>query len=108
MPTYRSISWTMLGGLLLAVAVMIIGLIAAAVSGAHASTVLPLDRILAALGRGQANAILDLGILLLFATPLIGVLVALAGFLRERDGTFTLITVVLLIFLLIGFAVALR
>jgi len=47
-----------------------------------------------------------LGILILFATPVLRVLTALAGFLRLGDRAFVAVTVVVLIFLGLSFAVA--
>jgi uncharacterized membrane protein len=70
--------------------------------------VLPIDQIVPNLGKGRPSAVLDLGILLLFATPIAGVLVALREFIRRRDGPFMLITALLLIVLAGGFALALR
>jgi len=88
---------------------MVLGLVAAAIrNGSGVSTVLPLDRELPQVGKGDPAAILDLGILLLFATPLAGVVTALVGFARERDYAFTLVSAVLLVLLVISFAVALR
>jgi uncharacterized membrane protein len=57
---------------------------------------------------GPAAAILDLGILLLFATPLAGILAAAAGFALERDWVFTGTTTLLLVMLAIAFIVALH
>jgi uncharacterized membrane protein len=103
------VGWTLLVGLLVSVSVMVIGLaVVAANGGTSAAHVLPLDREVPDLLKGSAAAPLDLGILLLFATPLAGVLVALAGFIRVRDTTFTVITLVLLAILAVGFAVALH
>jgi uncharacterized membrane protein len=70
--------------------------------------VLPIDQILPNLGKVRPSAVLDLGILLLFATPVAGVVVALTEFMRSRDIPFMLITALLLIVLAGGFALALR
>lgn len=105
---YSRVGWTLLSGLLLSIAVMIVGLVLSAISGDNSSHVLPLDQVVPHLARGNAPAILDLGILLLFATPLAGVAVALLGFLRVRDYLFASITGLLLIMLAVAVAVALR
>lgn len=103
------VGYTLLFGLWASIAVMLLGLILAAAKGGSASTrVLPLDQVLPQLVKGDPAAVLDLGILLLFATPLIGVLVALVQFVRHRDQPFVLITALLVVILAIGFAVALR
>jgi len=103
------VGWTLQGGLVLSVGVMTLGLILEAVRRTTASShVLPIDQILPNLGKVRPSAILDLGILLLFATPVAGVVVALAEFTRERDMSFMLTTALLLIVLAGGFALALR
>jgi|SRR5947209_6586379 len=120
---YRRVGYTLLIGLLISIAVMIAGLLAIPITGGHAC-VLPLARVLSHLGHGggscsaggeqlgnqggTAAAILDLGILLLFATPLAGVIAAAIGFALERDWVFTGTAVLLLAMLLVSFAIALH
>ena len=88
---------------------MVLGLILTGAQGKSAPTqALPLSRELSQLAAGNAAAIVDLGILLLFATPLLGVLVALFEFLHRRDAPFVGITFGLVIILVLGFAVALH
>jgi uncharacterized membrane protein len=107
--TYSRIGYTLLGGLWLSVAVMVAGFVLAAIAGLHQSAhVTPLQDVVSGLTRGKPSAVLSLGILLLFATPFAGVLVALFEFLRLRDTPFVWVTVALLVILIIGFAVALR
>jgi len=106
---YRAVARTMLVGLLASIAIMVIGLILATLHGKNAvAHVLPLDQVIPSLFHGKPEAVLDLGILLLFATPLVGVLVAWIEFIRQEDRAFTVLTAVLLVLLGIGFAVALR
>ena len=70
--------YTLLGGLLVSITVMLAGLAYGALRGTTASGhVLPLDTVLPHLRNGDPSALLDLGILLLFATPFVAVLVAL-------------------------------
>jgi uncharacterized membrane protein len=107
--TYSRVGYTLLGGLWLSVAVMVAGLLLSALGSSGSAThVTPLADVLSALASGKPAAILSLGILLLFATPLAGVLVALAEFLETRDLPFVWVTVALVVILVIGFAVALR
>jgi uncharacterized membrane protein len=73
-----------------------------------ATRVVPLDRLLPDLVGGSRPALLDAGILMLFATPLLGVLVAFVLFIRRRDPAFSLITALLLLVLGAGFLVALH
>jgi uncharacterized membrane protein len=70
--------------------------------------VVPLDRVLPDLIKGSRPALLDTGILVLFATPLLGVVVAFVHFVRLRDMAFSLITALLLLVLIAGFLVALH
>ncbi len=51
---------------------------------------------------GQASAIIQLGILLLIATPICRVIFAVIGFLIERDRLYVAVSVVVLIVLLFG------
>jgi uncharacterized membrane protein len=105
---YQPIGRTLLIGLVVSIAVMAVGLVVAAARGTTTSHVLPLDRVLPQLAKGTPAAILDAGILLLFATPLFGVLVALGAFVRQRDLPFAGITALLLVMLALAFAVALH
>jgi uncharacterized membrane protein len=103
------ISRTLFFGLLASIALMIVGLVLVVPQGQNAATrVVALDRILPDLMAGSRPALLDGGILVLFATPLLGVLVASAQFLRQRDTAFSLITACLLLVLGAGFVVALH
>lgn len=106
---YSAVGFVLLGGLLVSIAVMMLGLVIAAIDRtASTAQVLPLDQVLPRLGRGDPAAILDSGILLLFATPLVGVLVALIAFLHRRDAVFSWVTALLLVMLVIAFGVALH
>lgn len=103
------VGWTLLVGLLMSIAVMALGLLVTAVQhGQNASRVLPLNQVLPQVAHGNGPALLDLGILLLFATPLIGVVVALTSFVRRRDAAFVAVSGLLLVLLAAGFLVALR
>jgi uncharacterized membrane protein len=108
-PIYRHVGYTLLYGLLVSIAVMLAGMAYGALRGKAASGhVLALDAVLPHLRDGDPSALLDLGILLLFATPLAAVLVALFEFVRIGDRTLGLITFVLVILLGVGFFVALH
>ncbi|MGH2442231.1 MAG: DUF1634 domain-containing protein [Chloroflexota bacterium] len=106
--TYLGVGYTLLGGLLISIAVMIAGLGLTAAQGHSAVHVLPLDRVLTRLFRGDGPALLDTGILLLFAAPLAAVIVAIGGFVLERDVVSALTTTLLMVLLIIGFVVALH
>jgi uncharacterized membrane protein len=51
---------------------------------------------LAGVARGSSVSIIQLGLLLLIATPVVRVVFALAGFLLERDKLYTLVSAVVL------------
>ena len=103
------ISRTLFFGLLLSIGIMVVGVVLATAQGGTAATsVVGLDRILSELARGSRSALLDAGILVLFATPLVGVGVALVEFIRQGDRAFSLIAGLLLLVLSAGFLVALH
>jgi uncharacterized membrane protein len=58
--------------------------------------------LLGAVGRLEAPAIVQLGIVLLVATPIARVALSLYGFLRQRDTLFVLVTAIVLTVLLVG------
>jgi uncharacterized membrane protein len=108
-PTSIGISRTLFFGLLASIAIMILGLILVALQGKNVAThVVTLNRVLPDFMGGSGSALLDTGILVLFATPLLGVLVAFVQFVRQRDTAFSLITALLLLVLGAGFLVALH
>lgn len=51
----------------------------------------------------QGEAVIALGLLVLIATPVMRVAISIFAFVYERDGTFTLITSVVLVLLLLSF-----
>lgn len=107
--TYTRVGYTLLWGLLVSIAVMALGLVLSHIQNGSAPTgVLPLDQVLPKVRDGESNAVLDLGILLLFATPLVAVLVAAVEFVRQGDKEFAAVTGVLLVLLVIAFAIALH
>jgi uncharacterized membrane protein len=57
---------------------------------------------------GFANLLLQLGIVILLATPVARVLVSIADYARQRDWTFTGLTIVVLVELTAGAVAALR
>lgn len=106
---YSHVGYTLLVGLLVSIAVMVVGLIAVALAGSGGSAhVYPLDEVIPNLLKGKAPAILDTGILLLFATPLVGVLVALIEWIRQEDRAFILVTGGLVILLALSIVIALH
>jgi uncharacterized membrane protein len=107
--TYARVGSTLLYGLLVSVTVMVAGLVFDGIKGqAVSGHVLTLDRVIPHLVSGDPSAVLDTGILLLFATPLAAVIVALVEFLRVGDRAFAGITLAVGVLLCAGFVVALH
>jgi len=57
---------------------------------------------LRAVGRGDASAVIELGILLLVATPICRVIFAVIGFALERDRLYVVVSLTVLAILLAG------
>jgi uncharacterized membrane protein len=106
---HRGVAWILRAGLMVSIAVMTVGLVLAERQGrAETSHVLPLDRIAPQLLHGDAAAVLDAGIILLFLSPLAAIVVAFAGFCWQRDVRFMAVTGTLILLALAGIAVAVR
>ena len=94
---YRRIVRVMNSGFMLAVALMLAGLLIGVVTGDHvARETDPLRDILPGTIRLRAQDIVELGIIVLLATPAAYVVVALLTFLFDRDLLFVLVCLVLL------------
>ncbi|HEX8918257.1 MAG TPA: DUF1634 domain-containing protein [Chloroflexota bacterium] len=97
----------LLAGLLCSMAAMVAGVVLSLLQGRNLPAhVLPLTKVVAALTAGRGPAFVDVGILILFATPFFGVLAALIEFSRQRDRAFVTVSATLLVVLCAGFAVA--
>ena len=62
-----------------------------------------LGQIVRGVAEGSGQAIMALGLVLLVATPILRVVISMVGFAVQRDHTYTAITAVVLIVLLISF-----
>lgn len=82
----RLIHLTLVGGLVLSVAAMVAGLVVAAVGGADTGSLL-----------------MRAGLLALLATPVLRVVIAVIGYLTERDWLFTAISALVLLLLVISY-----
>ncbi len=91
----RALSRLLLIGLLLAIGLMIVGAILAAVKGSgevlHATSLSDFPRLLA---DGDPTGFLDLGLLVLLATPAARVIALLVAFIRRREWLFAGISAV--------------
>jgi uncharacterized membrane protein len=83
----RTMYLVLVTGLVLSFSVMIIGLAMYAVTPTEGST-LPLDKILDGIVHGNPIAVIDLGIVILIATPLVRIIAAGITFGLERDYRF--------------------
>src|SRR5438105_3378203 len=83
---YRSVRWVLLGGMAMGFLLMTVGFVLAFATGSEtASRALALAEVLPAALRKDPGGILDLGILTLFATPVLYLLIALGSFMVRRD-----------------------
>ena len=93
---YRHIATILRAGFVCALVLMALGLAVALARGQTIdSDVISLGDMPSALRDGDAQAILDLGLLVLLATPVAVVIAALATFLRQRDWRFVGVCVAL-------------
>lgn len=103
---YRYIRLVLLGGLIVSLALMIAGLVSASMQGLTEVAVLsPWEAILSTL-RLEPSGQLNLGILLLLATPVLRVGAALILFQVNQDVRYVIISLAVLSILAISFYVA--
>ena len=106
---YRRIIGVMNAGFLIAIGLMLAGLLVGLVTGEHVER--DTDRlrdILPGALELQAQDIVELGILVLIATPAAYIVVALFTFLRNRDGLFVAVCLALLGILSLSVGLTLR
>jgi uncharacterized membrane protein len=103
----RWVRRALVAGMVLSVTVMLIGLLLFALSPTgHEEVDLSLMEIATGIMQGNPIAVIDLGILLLIATPLTRVLTALAVFVVDREVRFVLVS--LLVLAVIAFAILIQ
>ena len=106
---YRRIVGVMNAGFLIAIGLMLAGLLVGIVTGEHVEQ--DTDRlrdVLPGVLELQAQDIVELGILVLIATPAAYVIVALFTFLRNRDGLYAAVCLALLGILSLSVGLTLR
>jgi uncharacterized membrane protein len=94
---YRRIVGVMNAGFLIAIGLMLAGLLVGLITGEHVER--DTDRlrdVLPGVLQMQAQDIVELGILVLIATPAAYIVVALFTFMRNRDGFFVMVCLALL------------
>jgi uncharacterized membrane protein len=91
----RTMYLVLITGVILSFGTLVVGLILYAMSPTDGTT-LPLDKILDGVVRGDPIAVIDLGIVLLIATPLVRILAAGISFGLEKDYRFVGISIFVL------------
>jgi uncharacterized membrane protein len=97
----RTMYLVLVTGMVLSFSFMLIGLAIYAVAPAEGTT-LPLDKILDGIVHGSPIAFLDLGIVLLIATPMVRIVAAGVTFGIEKDYRFAGIAIFVMAMILIG------
>jgi uncharacterized membrane protein len=96
------IQWVLRGGLALAVALMMVGVVAALATGERAAGVVDLHALLA---QGSvADRLIAVGLALLALTPVVRVLALVLIWLRERDRRFVVFGLIVLAILAFSIA----
>ena len=83
----RTMYLVLVTGMVLSFSIMIVGLVLYAITPTEGTT-LPLDKVLDGILKGNPIAVIDLGIVILIATPLVRVIAACLTFGAERDYRF--------------------
>ena len=97
----RTMYYVLITGMILSFGTLVIGLIMYTANPTEGTT-LPLDKILDGIVRGNPIAVIDLGIVILIATPLVRVIAAGLSFGLERDYRFVGIAVFVLAMIFIA------
>ena len=112
------ISWVLLGGVVVSMATVLVGLVLTFVqhpeflrsatelqrlAGPGAAFPHTLGQVVRGVAAGSGQAIMVLGLGLLVATPILRVIISLAGFAAQRDYTYTAFTAAVLIVLMFSF-----
>jgi uncharacterized membrane protein len=97
----RTMYLVLVTGMVLSFSIMVIGLLLYAVSPTEGTT-LPLDKIVDGIVHGNPIAVIDLGIVLLIATPLVRIIAAGVTFGLERDYRFLGIAVFVLAMIILA------
>ena len=106
---YRRIVGVMNAGFMIAIGLMLAGVLVGAATGEHVREDTDrLRNVVPGALRLQAQDIIEMGILVLLATPAAYVVVALVTFVRDRDGLFVAVCLTLLGILALSVGLTLR
>lgn len=97
----RTMYLVLITGTILSFGTLVVGLIMYAISPTDGTT-LPLDKILDGIVRGNPIAIIDLGIILLIATPLVRIIAAGISFGLDKDYRFVGIAIFVLAMIILA------
>jgi uncharacterized membrane protein len=97
----RTVYLVLVTGMILSFSIMIIGLVMYAITPTEGTT-LPLDKIVEGIVHGNPIAIIDLGIVILIATPFVRVMAAGLTFGQERDYRFVGISIFVLAMIILA------
>jgi uncharacterized membrane protein len=96
-PLNRQIRFVLLTGMVLSLSMMAIGLLWNMISPSSTNVTMGPWQAVQAMLNGDPIGLIDLGIMLLIATPLIRILVALATFIKGKEWKFVAVSLIVLL-----------
>ena len=103
----RTLYLVLRAGMLLSLVTMLAGLAWFVLSPGHPTDVIPFEQLLNELSGGNPIALIELGILMLIATPFIRLLTAFTVFAYERDTKFVVISILVISVVLLAITIKL-
>ncbi|HPW54217.1 MAG: DUF1634 domain-containing protein [Thermoanaerobaculaceae bacterium] len=100
--TRRIVGTVLAAGVYGSVLLMVIGAVVAAVAPSPAALPRTPGELLRGVASGQGLALMQLGVALLIATPVLRVLASVLSFVREHDWTYVIVTATVLALLLLS------
>jgi uncharacterized membrane protein len=102
----RRLSLVLRAGMWLSFCTLLLGLIWYAAAPVP-DEVIPVEDLVSQMSSGNPIALLELGILMLIATPFLRLLTALAAFIHEKDVNFVIVSLFVILVVTIGIVVKL-
>jgi len=103
----RMLHLVLRAGMLISLATMIVGLVWSVMSPGHATDVIPFEKLLDELSGGNPIALIEIGILVLIATPFIRLLTALTVFAYEKNIKFVIVSLLVISVVLLAITIKL-